>query len=107
MPDDQRRGGEFSWPPPKENYVYEALQGILAQAIILSRQGYDVWEWEDRAILRAFNWLYKEADYRARKDDTWQVYVINNFYGKDFPTTVPSKPGKNVGYTDWTHPHYD
>ncbi len=107
LPDDQRRGGEFSWPPPKENYVYEALQGVLAQAVILHRQGYDVWNWEDKALLRAFKWLYDQADYPAKKDDTWQPYLINHFYGEDFPVKVPSKPGKNVGFTDWTHPGYD
>jgi len=54
LPDDQRRGGRFSWPPPKENYVYEALQGALTQAVLLDRLGYDPWNWGDRALLRAF-----------------------------------------------------
>jgi len=52
LPDDQRRGGSFGWPAPRENYVWEALQGALAQAVILHRAGYDVWNWEDRALLR-------------------------------------------------------
>jgi len=29
--------------------------------------------------------------------------VINNYYGTDFPAPVPSRAGKNVGWTDWTH----
>jgi hypothetical protein len=29
LPDDQRRAGGFTWPPPKENYVWEAMQGVL------------------------------------------------------------------------------
>ena len=53
LPDDQRRSGPFAWPPPQENYVYTALQGSLAHAVILDRQGYDVWNWSDRALLRA------------------------------------------------------
>jgi hypothetical protein len=103
LPDDQRRSGGFRWPPPKENYVYSALQGALAQAIILNRAGYPVWEWEDRALLRAFRWLYDQADYPAKGDDTWQPHVINYYYGTDFPAPIPTKPGKNVGWTDWTH----
>jgi len=103
LPDDQRRGGGFSWPPPKANYVYEALQGILAQAIILSRVGYDVWNWEDQAILRAFEWLHNEANFSATGDDTWQPHVVNFYYGTHFPAPVPANPGKNVGWTDWTH----
>jgi len=105
LPDDQRRSGGFRWPPPKENYVYSALQGALAQAIILDRAGYPVWDWEDRALLRAFHWLYDRADYPAKGDDTWQPHVINYYYGTDFPAPIPAKPGKNVGWTDWTHGH--
>ncbi len=101
LPDDQRRSGRFQWPPPKENYVYEALQGALLQAMILHRAGYDVWSWEDRALLRAFTWLHEEAKYPAEGDDTWQPHVINHFYRTAFPAPVPARPGKNVGWTDW------
>ncbi len=104
LPDDMRRGGEFSWPPPQENYVYSALQGAVAQAVLLDRLGYDVWNWEDQALLRAFTWLNEVADYPAEGDDTWQPYIINKVYGTDFETTSPTKPGKNVGWADWTHP---
>ncbi|MHC4099461.1 MAG: alginate lyase family protein [Planctomycetota bacterium] len=103
LPDDQRRSGPFVWPPPQERYAYEALQGALAQAVILSRQGHDVWDWQDQALLRAFRWLHQEADYPAVGDDTWQPHVVNHFYGTIFPAPVPSRPGKNVGWTDWTH----
>jgi len=105
LPDDQRRfgDGEFSWPPPKENYVYEALQGALLQAVILHRAGYDVWNWEDQALLRAFTWLHEEADYLPVSDDLWQPFIINYFYGTDFPTTEASRCGKNVARTCWTH----
>lgn len=103
IPDDQRRGGTFSWPPPKEHYSYEALQGALAQAVMLDRIGHDVWNWEDKALLRAFRWLYEVADFPAEGDDTWQPHVINFYYNTQFPTQTPSRPGKNVGFTDWTH----
>jgi hypothetical protein len=103
LPDDERRAGKFTWPPPKENYVYEGLQGALAQAVILHQQGYDVWNWEDKALLRAFKWLYQEAQFPAEGDDAWQPYVINRVYGTDFPTLMPADPGKNVGWTAWTH----
>ncbi len=101
LPDDQRRAGAFAWPPPKENYAYEALQGILAQAVILNRYGFDVWNWQEQAILRAFRWLYNEADFPANNDDTWQPYIINQYYNSNFRTVLPAIPGKNVGWTDW------
>jgi PKD repeat protein len=103
LPDDQRRAGGFVWPPPKENYVWEALQGALAQAVILSRVGYpDVWEWSDQALLRAVNWLHDECQFPATGDDTWQPHVVNFYYAAGFPAPVPSNPGKNVGWTDFT-----
>ncbi len=103
LADDQRRAGSFTWPPPKENYVYEALQGALVQAVILQRQGYPAFEWGDRALLRAFKWLHDVAGYGAEGDDTWQPHLVNRVYGTSFPAPTPAKPGKNVGWTDWTH----
>ncbi|MDZ7276131.1 MAG: alginate lyase family protein [candidate division KSB1 bacterium] len=103
LPDDQRRSGDFRWPPPQENYVYEALQGALVQAVILHRAGYDVWNWQDQALLRAYQWLHQQANFAASGDDTWQPHVINYYYGTHFPAPTPANPGKNVGWTDWTH----
>jgi hypothetical protein len=103
IPDDQRRGGAFTTSPPHENYVWEALQGALVQAVILERAGYPTFEWEDRALLRAVEWLYDQNAYPAEGDDTWQVYVINRAYGSHFPIAEAARPGKNVGWTDWTH----
>ncbi|MBF0624163.1 MAG: alginate lyase family protein [Magnetococcales bacterium] len=104
LPDDQRRCcKQLTWPPPYENYVYEALQGALAAAVMLHRVGYDVWNWQDQALLRAFRWKHDVAGYPPKKDDLWETHVINHSYGTRFPVTTPTRPGKNVGYTDWTH----
>ena len=103
IPDDQRRGGPFSWPPPKENYVYEALQGVVAQAVMLERLGMPAWDWGDQAVLRAFEWLHDSADFPAEGDDTWMPHIVNRAYGTQFPAPVPSKPGKAIGFADWTH----
>lgn len=105
LPDDQRRCCDhFTWPPPHENYVYEALQGALAQAQMLARAGYgDVWNWQDKAVLRAYRWLYEVAGYAAAGDDSWQPYLVNHVYGTHFSAPSPSRPGKNIGFTDWTH----
>jgi hypothetical protein len=103
LPDDQRRSGPFAWPPPHENYVYGALAGALVQAVILDNAGYDVWSWGDRALWRAFHWLYREAGFPARGDDQWEPHVINFHYASPFPAPVPARPGKLAGWTDWTH----
>jgi len=103
LPDDQRRAGTYTWPAPQENYVWEALQGVIGQALILSRAGYPVWDWENRAILRAVKWLYDVNGYPAEGDDTWMPHVVNRAYGTSFAAQVPARPGKNFGWTDWTH----
>jgi hypothetical protein len=103
IPDDQRRGGSFTWPAPHENYVWESLQGLLAQAVILSRAGYPVWDWEDRALLRAVRWLHDVNGYAAEGDDRWLPHIVNRAYGTSFPAPSPTTGGKNFGWTDWTH----
>ena len=107
LPDDQRRSGTFTWPAPQENYVYEALQGALMQAVILQHAGYDAFAWEDMALLRAFQWLYNQDNFPASGDDTWEPFLINYFYGTSVPTKSPTTAGKNMGWTDWTHPGQD
>ena len=104
MPDDQRRCGALSWPPCVTGYAWEVLQGSLAMAWMLHRQGYPAFEWSDRALLRAFTWNYQVANNPAVGDDNWQPHLINHVYGTTFPAPMPARPGKNVGWTDWTHP---
>lgn len=103
LPDDQRRSGGFTWPPPQENYVWEALQGAIVQAELLTRAGYPAWEWQSQALLRAITWLHQEANYQATGDDTWQPWLFNHVYGSNYPAPSASSPGKGMGWTDWTH----
>jgi len=103
LPDDQRRAGEFTWPPPKENYVYGALQGALVQAVILHRAGYDTFEWGDRALLRAFQWLHTEAQFKPVEDDTWMLPLVDHIYGTQFWDGSAVALGKNMAWTDWLY----
>jgi hypothetical protein len=104
LPDDQRRGGGFTTSPPDENYVWEAMQGLLAQAVILDRAGYASFDWGNRALLRAGRWLNNVNNFPAQGDDSWQAPLLNHVYGSTFREQTPTRPGKNVGWTDWTHP---
>ncbi len=105
IPDDQRRGGSFTWPPFKENYVYTSTQGVLVAAVILHNQGYDVWNWGNKAIKRVFDWTHNVAkfpvnDRKAGGNDGWQTYIINHYYGTNFPTASGST-GFNMAFTEW------
>jgi hypothetical protein len=102
LPDDQRRAGPFTWPPPQENYVWEALQGAVAQAWMLNRAGYPAFTWENQAILRAVAWLHGQANFPAAGDDRGTPWLINHVYGAAFPAASPAAPGKNgLGFYDW------
>jgi hypothetical protein len=103
LPEEQRRSGPFCWPPPKEGYVWEVLQGAIALAVILDRAGYKPFDWSDKALLRAYKWLYEQAKFPAKGDDTWQPHLVNYYYHTAFAAPVPAKGGKNIGWTDWTH----
>ncbi len=104
LPEEMRRSGTFTYPFPKENYCYSALAGVLGQAVILSRFGYpDCWNWSDRAILRAFEWLHVEAKFPAVGNDTYMPWIVNAVYGTGFPAPTPSQPGTSIGFADWTH----
>jgi hypothetical protein len=103
LPDDQRRGGPFSGGITQENYVWEALQGAVVQAALLQRVGYSAWTWGDQALLRALTWLHDVAAFPAVGDDCWVPWLANHALSTKFPVETPTKPGKIIGFTDWTH----
>mgnify|MGYP000863299833 CR=1 FL=1 len=102
LPEEMRRAGDFRWPPKRTQYAWEALQGAVVQAELLSRAGYPAWQWEEQALLRAVQFLHA-IEWEAQGDDQWQPWLINAAYGADFPAHSPARPGKNMGWTDWTH----
>lgn len=103
LPEEQRRSGGFTDPAPREPYAWEGLQGTIAAAELLWRAGYDTWTWEDQALRRAMDWLYDVNQFPAEGDDRWIPWVVNAHGSPDYPATSPTRPGKNMGFTDWTH----
>ena len=102
LPEEMRRGGTFAWPPKYTNYPWGALQGVVVQAEILYRAGYDAWQWNDRAILRSVQYLYS-LGWAPTSDDQWIVSLINARYGTTFTANMKASPGKIMGWTAWTH----
>jgi hypothetical protein len=105
-PEEMRRGGGLAMPPAHTDYAWEGLQGAVVEAQLLSRQGFDSWNWGSKALLRASNYLANlDAQYGgwwAQGDDTWQPWLLNRAYGTTRPAPTPSRPGKIMGFTDWT-----
>ncbi|MDH3301751.1 MAG: choice-of-anchor D domain-containing protein [Acidimicrobiia bacterium] len=108
LPEEMRRGCPFQIPPCWTDYGWEGLSGIFVEAVLLERQGYDVFNWQDQAILRAVQFLerlsidFPSDPWWADGDETFIPWLTNSIYGTDFPTS-PVQFGDNMGFTDWTH----
>jgi hypothetical protein len=111
LPAEHARCGRFTWPPCYTPYPWGGLAGAVVNAEILRRAGYvDVFGWEARAFMRAYTRLHELAKvdpiwwHEATKgDDSWQPWLVNRTYGTSFPAVSPTRPGRNMGWTDWTH----
>jgi Alginate lyase/Bacterial Ig-like domain len=102
LPDDQRRTGDFTWPPPCGNYPYGALDGALLMAEILHRAGYGSYAWGSRAILRAEQWL-ASTGCPPSGDNLWQGPLVDARYGSNFWSGQVVPMGKNFAWTDWLY----
>jgi hypothetical protein len=106
FPDDMRRGCSFQWPPCHTGYAWGAMEGASVQARLLSRAGFDSWNWSNKAMFRATQFLYnldrEVGGWWAEGDDEWEVWILNKAYGTSFPAAMPARAGKNMGWTDWT-----
>jgi hypothetical protein len=103
LPDDMRRGGSLpSVGTDGVSYTWEALQGVVLQAELLSRSGYSSWAWADSAILRAFTRI-NAMGYPAAGDDRWQPWLVNRRYGTGFAREAGTSPGKAFGFADWLY----
>lgn len=103
LPEEMRRGSCPQWPPTFTDYAWEAMQGAIVQAELLENAGYPSWQWSSQALLRATNFL-TSLGWPPTGDDTWQPWILNKAYGTTLvPATSPTSPGKNLGWTDWTH----
>jgi hypothetical protein len=104
LPEEMRRSGGFSWPPPKQNYCWEALQGTFLAALILQRTGRETFRASDSAIQRAYEWLVGVASYPPSGDDTFVTPMFNEAYGTSLAVSSPVGQGKNFAFSDWLWP---
>lgn len=103
QPEEMRRGGSFTWPPEETGYPWEGLQGALVTAEMLRRTGYEnSWEWQNCALLRAVDFLYG-INWKAEGDDEWQLWLVDYAYSTNHQPPSSAGPGKNMGWTAWTH----
>jgi hypothetical protein len=85
-------------------YALEAAQGLVVQAELLSRAGYDSWGWSDQAVKRAAFWMnepsvgalnYHSVGYHI-------PWLLNKRYEASLPTKTAGF-GRVMGWTDWMY----
>lgn len=109
LTEEMRRGCSFQDPPCYTPYPWEGLQGIVVEAWILSRKGYDVFNWENQALRRAGQYLqdldsrFPSVGWTADGDDTFLPWILNHVYGTSF-STKETDFGELMSYTDWMFP---
>lgn len=106
---DQRRGGDFHWPPGYTSYPWVGLEGYVPAAVILHRMGYPAFEIADKAVYRAVDWLWylrqqtgNESWFDGKRADEI-IYLVNEAYGQTWNHHSPVGAGRTIGFTDWSH----
>src|SRR5919107_1986618 len=107
LPEEMRRGCVLQLPPCATNYPWGALAGATVQAQLLVRQGFDAWAWGNQALRRATQFLWdldgRFGGWWAASDDGFVPALVDAAYGATFPVDASAGPGKNMGFTAWTH----
>jgi hypothetical protein len=92
------------WDRTGIDYSFHAYGAQLVAALLLDRQGYDVWNWGDRALKRVMDRFDRlgVATGNGRATATHVSWIARHFYGHAYPT-VAAQPGDTLGYTDWLY----
>lgn len=104
IPEDWRRdptGTEFTPNPKRNGYMWDVVQGLLVTATVLHEHKLVDISTADNAMEGVIDTLYRFG-FPPEGDDLWLVPLINYLFNRDLPVTI-SNPGKNLGYTYWTH----
>jgi hypothetical protein len=92
------------WDDAGIDYSFHGYGAQLVAALLLDRQGYDVWNWGDRAFKRVMDRLDRlgVATGNSRVTATHVSWIPRHFYGVSYPT-VAAQPSDTLGYTDWLY----
>lgn len=103
IPEDQRRTGEYSWPPAKGNYPWGALTATAVTAEILDHIDPNIGAWASRssAPVRAGRWLDGPDANPADGNDCPSTFLLNA-HGAGIRTCTTAV-AQDIGFTQWTH----
>jgi hypothetical protein len=108
LPDDQRRpeGCTTNTPasPCDQDYVYEALQGVVIEALALEAAGYDAFGWASQAVKRAYVWERDVNSFLPSGDDRTFAYLAAEVYGLTGLNLSGDQQGKGFVGGQWLAP---
>ncbi len=84
------------------SYAWEVMQGVYVSAELLNRQGYDIYNWSNKALLRAMDFMKRSA-WSKWPGANYTVWMANKRYGTNYPAEAATT-GRIMSWTDWTHP---
>ncbi|MDP8905463.1 MAG: alginate lyase family protein [Chloroflexota bacterium] len=101
---DISRAGGLGWPPGRTALIYtlESLQGLAVQAELLHQNGYDAWEWSDRALMRAALFVDRADGWNIISVGRHVPWLFNERYALKIPEWR-ARYGRLLGYTDWLY----
>ena len=84
-------------------YSWEVMGGAALSSRLLERAGYaDVWQWGDRALLRAAAFLDQHGGYApSYRVNQYIPHEINTAYGVSLGPVGTAGYGRQFGFTDW------
>lgn len=86
------------------SYSWEVLQGLMVQAEMLRRFGYEnLWTMPGQPLKRAMDFMVR-AGWRNDSTVSYHVpWLANYHYGAGTYPTVNALYGRTMGWSDWTH----
>ena len=91
---DMARGGTDVCAPGYTQYPWVGLEGAVPAAVVLARAGYPAWAAVDRALLRAYDYLWYvrtltgSAAWFDGERGAGTVFLVNRVYGTSFPVSL-------------------
>ena len=82
-----------------ESLAWSGSVNLDARSLLINYESIGVFYGE--AEIR---WLIETARYPPAGDDRWMMPVVDRVYGTHWWDGTPVRPGKSLGWTDWTHP---
>jgi hypothetical protein len=86
--------------PAGRGYMAEHLDGLISSLQLLRAHGVDLRSFQNNALRRAFD-FYKRNGGQEYSTEQVLPYVINYFYGTNYPKVTETTVERKVGYGGW------